>query len=275
MNRSMISASVTMGQLQKQLDTISNNLSNVDTNGFKRRDVRFSDLLTQQMNNQPNERLEEGRRTPNGIRQGNGARAVETPLRLEQGSIEETERELDLALKNPYQFFQIEAFDNDGNPVRRYSRDGAFYLSPAGNGELSLVTKNGDHVLGANGPISIPEDATNVAINDSGEITVTYADDTTQYVDQLEIANIIRPQLLLNQGDNLYALPDLQQLNIAEGDVVQIAEQPGVQQFALETSNVDVSAAMTDMLTAQRSYQFNAKSISIADQMMGLVNGLR
>ena len=108
MNTSMITASVTMGQLQQKLDTISNNIANSNTTGYKRRESTFSDLLVQQVNNGPNARDEIGRLTPYGLRVGSGARVAQTSLVLMQGPLQTTDRELDFALTEKDQFFRIE-----------------------------------------------------------------------------------------------------------------------------------------------------------------------
>lgn len=266
-----------MGQLQKKIDTIGHNLANSNTNGYKSRETNFNDLLFQQINNQPNANQEVGRRTPNGIRQGSGAKLSETNLRMEQGGLKITDRPLDLALKRPNDFFELLVEEN-GDFATRYTRDGAFYLSPYQEGENALVTGNGDFVLGTNGePIFLPENFKDVKISETGEIVVTNHDNTEESVGQLQLVQMLRPQLLQSSGENQFALPDLEQLNLVEDEVYQdVSGQEGsVQQRALEMSNVDTATEMTELLIAQRSYQFNAKSISMADQMSGLIANLR
>lgn len=277
MNQIIHTASVTMGQLQKKIDTIGHNLANSNTNGYKKRETNFNDLLFQQINNQPKENEEVGRRTPNGIRQGSGAKLSETNIRMEQGSLKITERPLDLALTKPLNFFEL-LIEENGFFATRYTRDGAFYLSPYEEGELALVTSNGDFVMGADDePIFVPENFKEIQVADNGEISVTYDDNTQESIGQLQVVQILKPQLLQSTGDNQYALPDLVELNYFDEDVYQYVtgEEGNVQQGALEMSNVDMATEMTELLTAQRSYQFNAKSISIADQMSGLITSLR
>lgn len=281
MNSSMISAAVTMGQLQKKLDIIGNNLANTDTNGYKRRDASFSELLFQQVNNQVNEELEVGRRSPNGIRVGSGARLSQAQLQLDQGAIKDTSRPLDVAIQNKSHFFQVEV-SIDGVPETRYTRDGAFYLSPIpGNEEsVNLVTANGDYVLGAGGErISIPTNAKNIQIRDDGAIFIEPYDNPRgqAQVGQLELVEIVRPQSLIYTENNQYSLPDLEAVDLIQEDILAIAniEDVSLKSRALEKSNVDMSKEITDMIMTQRSFQFNAKSISMADQMMNLVNTLR
>ncbi|MDR7073486.1 flagellar hook-basal body protein [Fictibacillus barbaricus] len=270
MNQSMISAAVTMGQLQQKLDTISNNMANSNTNGYKRRDVQFSDLLVQQIESNQLNDAEVGRTTPNGTRLGTGARASSTSVSLNAGALQQTGRTLDVALNEPGMFFQIQTGDGT-----QYTRNGAFYLSPSANNPnvMELVTSEGNLVMGVNGPITIPADNQKISIGQNGQVSVTLNNGTVVESGQLSLVNIVRPQLMLAVGQNFQAPQGiplnqlLQQLGAGSGNFVQ--------QGALESSNVDISKEMTDMIQTQRSYQFNARSLTMADQMMGLVNGLR
>jgi flagellar basal-body rod protein FlgG len=271
MNRSLITATNTMTQLQKQLDTISNNIANLNTTGFKRRETNFQELLVQQFNNQPVDRNEVGRLTPTGIRQGVGAKVSHTTLQLTQGAITTTERALDVALLKQNQFFEVEV---DGAP--RYTRDGSFSLSVLESGAVQLVTSEGYPVVSETGPVIFNEGYNGFTISDNGQLTVDYPDGTSD-VFNLSVVEITRPQLLQSAGNNVYSLPNLQGLNIGQDDVFAAIDRNDVSvlQGALEQSNVELQKEMTELLNTQRSYQFNAKSISIADQMMGLINGIR
>lgn len=271
MNRSMITATNTMTQLQKQLDNISHNIANVNTVGYKRRETNFQELLFQQFNNQPINRNEVGRMTPNGIRQGVGAMVSHTSLQLAQGNIVTTERSLDVALLKQNQFFEIEV---DGET--RYTKDGSFSLSVLPSGAAQLVTSEGHPVLSKTGPIIFGKGYTGFTISENGELSVTYQNGMNESFD-LSVVQLQRPQLLQSAGNNLYALPNLAELGLEEADIFAAIGQNDVQvqQGALEQSNVELQKEMTEMINTQRSYQFNAKSISIADQMMGLVNGIR
>jgi flagellar basal-body rod protein FlgG len=271
MNRSMITATNTMTQLQKQLDNISHNIANVNTVGFKKRETNFQELLFQHFNNQPINHNEVGRLTPNGIRQGTGAKLSHTSLQLSQGAIITTERALDFALLKENQFFEIEV---DGE--LRYTKDGSFSLSVLETGETQLVTGDGHPVLSETGPIIFGEGHTGFSISSNGELNVSYQDGTIGTY-TLSISQIQRPQLLESEGNNIFGLPNLANLGILEVDVfAEIGRNDiSVQQGSLEQSNVELQKEMTEMINTQRSYQFNARSISIADQMMGLVNGIR
>ncbi len=267
----MITATNTMTQLQKQLDNISQNMSNLNTTGYKRRDTNFQELLFQQFNSQPIKHNEEGRLTPNGIRQGVGAKVSHTSIQLAQGSIQTTERALDVALLKENQFFEIEV---DGEV--QYTRDGSFSLSVLPSGETQLVSSEGFPILSRTGPIIFGKDSSSFSISSNGKLTVNYQDGSFDNYD-LSVTQIKKPQVLLSAGNNNYKIPNLEELGLLETDVITLVNQNdiSVQQGALEQSNVDLQKEMTDMVNTQRSFQFNAKSISIADQMMGLVNGIR
>ncbi|WP_026672854.1 flagellar hook-basal body protein [Alkalihalobacterium bogoriense] len=279
MNTSMITASNTMGQLQKKLDTISNNLANTNTIGYKRREASFSDLLVQQVNNQLVHSKEVGRLTPNGIRVGAGAKIAQTAMRLEQGAMQQTERPLDVALTTKGTFFEIQV-DVAGNPETRYTRDGAFYLSPNANNPqlLNLVTGQGHYVMGENGPIQIPANFKDITISEGGRISVSLNGGGNVDAGQLAVVRAERPQMLIQMGENLFGLPENlaeQGLNVADIITALGAGEISMQQGSLEMSNVDMSREMTELMMTQRSYQYNARSITMADQMMGLVNSIR
>lgn len=279
MNTSMIAASVTAGQLQRKLDTLSHNIANTNTTGFKRRETTFSDLLFQQVNNQTVTSMEGGRLTPNGLRVGVGAKIAQTALRLDQGPLRQTDRELDFAIAQKNHFFRIGVIEN-GQQVERLTRDGAFYLSedPENPELLTIVTSNGDFLLdGGFNRINVPMNFQSISLSTEGFLRATLNDGTIEDLGQLALTQIHKPQLLEATGDNLYRIPDLAALGFAEEDVFE--EVPGnagrLVQGSLEGSNVDLSREMSELLTTQRHYQFNTRSISMADEMSGLINGIR
>lgn len=265
MDRSMIIASNTMSGLQKQMDTIGNNIANLDTTGYKRRTASFNSLLYQefQKQNPSNERA---------IHQGVGANIGQISINMSQGSIKSTDRMLDVAFTKEGQFLTVLVEDN-GNFVPRLTRDGALYLSPLQQGQSILVTSEGYPVLDENNQQIIIEDGyKDIHIGEHGTMTVTANNgEKTSY--NLQVVQVMRPQMLVATGENQFEMPDSQ--DIAISLVGNARTEIRMKQYALEHSNVDLSTEMSNLLIAQRSYQFNAKSISIADQMLGLINGLR
>jgi flagellar basal-body rod protein FlgG len=279
--RSMITAANTMAQLQQQLDVISNNIANSNTTGFKRRETNFGELLAQQFTNLPNDKAT--RLTPNGVRYGVGARLAETNLVLKQGTITKTDRALDVALAKEGQFFRVLVQGENGAQEIGYTRSGAFYLTPSAENpnELMLVTSDGHPVLDENNaPILLPEGFKDITISNNGAITATASDGRVMRRANIGITTILRPQLLQSVGDNIFTLPDLNALNVNEADVAvnmtgNLRNQISMTQGALEQSNVDLGTELTDMMITERSYQLNARAISLSDQMLGLINGIR
>jgi flagellar basal-body rod protein FlgG len=282
MNRTMFTATNTLSQLQKQMDMISHNLANIDTAGYKRREASFTDLLVQEYRNQPNNGLEpQNRMTPFNIRQGNGARLGQIHLTLSQGSLKTTDRSLDTAFTREGQFYRVMVQNEDGSSAMRLTRNGALYLTPLTDNESMLVNSDGHAVLDENNqPITIAGNVKNFKINDSGLFTAEMYNGTSQEIN-LGVILINKPQFLEQKGANLLGLPDnLAELGVTEEEIMTnltgpLRNQIAIQQGSLEQSNVDMSKEMTDLINVQRSYQFHSKSITLADQMLGLVNGIR
>jgi flagellar basal-body rod protein FlgG len=279
--RSMITAANTMAQLGQQLDVISNNIANSNTTGFKRRETNFGELLAQQFTNLPNDKAT--RLTPNGVRYGVGARLAETNLVLAQGALTKTDRALDVALAKEGQFFRVLVQGENGAQEIGYTRSGAFYLTPSAENpnELMLVTSDGHPVLDENNaPILLPDGFKDITISNNGTITAVASDGRVMRRANIGITTILRPQLLQSVGDNIFTLPDLNALNVNEADVAvnmtgNLRNQISMTQGALEQSNVNLGTELTDMMITERSYQLNARAISLSDQMLGLINGIR
>lgn len=273
----MIVATNTLNQLQKQLDIISNNMANVETTGFKKREVTFTDLLSQQFNNQLDPTKEIGRSTAPGIRLGAGAKIAQSQMLLTQGSIKETERPLDIAFTKENQFLKVLVQDNGQNEVR-YTRDGNLSVSPIGKNEVMLVNNSGFPVLDENNKmITFPGNAENYTITKQGQLQVKLNDGQTQQ-SNLGVISVNKPQAFEQYGDNLIGLPNNASVtgnNVFTDMVGAQRNNISIQQGALEGSNVDLSKEMTDLINVQRQYQFQSRAVTMSDQMMGLVNGLR
>lgn len=276
MIRTMNTAANTLGQLQVQLDTISNNIANSSTVGYKTKQANFQELLYQQFNNDQQDPTV--RQSPVGIRYGVGAHVSQIQSNESQGSLQLTGRNLDFAFTKPNQYFNIAM--QDGSTA--YTRQGNFYMSPQGDGTNLLVTGDGYPVLSAAGTsITFPEGVSGFTMSEAGTLNVDYPDGQVIQFD-LAVTEITKPQVMehLNNGAYMSLPNNLQQLGYAEGDVLTALQglnrnEVSMQIGTLEASNVDVSKEMTDLIAAQRSYQFNSRAITIADQMLGLINGIR
>lgn len=273
MLRSMITAANTMNQLQQQLDVISHNIANVNTTGFKKRDAVFGELLAQQFTNLP-KTDEAPRLTPAGVRLGVGAKVASTYMQMKQGSIVKTDRPLDLALTKEGQFFRI-AVDGD----IQYTRDGAFYLSPSVNNpdELMVVTADGYAVLNENDePITVRDGFKDIQVTQNGTMQFIAPNGDIMQTVNIGVSYITCPQLMQALGDNRFAFPN--GLNVEDATINLAGNNRNdisLQQYALEQSNVELATEMSELMITQRSYQLNARAITLSDQMMGLINGIR
>ncbi|TKC16957.1 flagellar hook-basal body protein [Robertmurraya kyonggiensis] len=280
MNRTMITATNTLAQLQKQMDMIANNMANIDTNGYKKRDATFTELMYQQFDNQRRDEAEVGRLTPNGVRQGTGARIGQTQLDMTQGNVKQADRPLDTAFTKEGQLYKVLVQTGVGNEIQ-YTRNGAMYLSPVGENEVALVNADGHSIVDANNnPIYINGEAKEYNIDSSGQLSVTMTNGTVQTF-ELGVVQVNKPQFLVSKGNNLFGLPEnFAELNVGVEEILTDMVGPlrgeiGIQSHALESSNVDMAKEMTALMNAQRAYQFQSRAVSMADQMMGLVNGIR
>lgn len=239
---------------QTQMDVISNNLANVNTNGFKRSRAVFEDLLYQTLR-QPGAQSSQQTQIPSGLQIGTGVRPVAAERIHTQGNMQQTGNALDVAV-NGSGFFQVALPDG----TAAYTRDGSFQLDNQGQ----LVTANGYVVQPA---ISIPANAQNITIGSDGVVTVTQPGSPTPVqVGSLQLSAFINPAGLQSLGNNLY-------VETASSGTVTTGT-PGsngvgmLNQNYVETSNVNVVEEMVNMIQTQRAYEINSKSISASDQML-------
>lgn len=259
MLRAMRSAASGMKAQQLYLDTVANNLANVNTTGFKRARLGFEDLLYQTIS-APGDGSEGTR--PTGLEVGHGSRAVDTQRILSQGDSEVTENPLDLLIQGEG-YFQVSRPDG----TQAYQRDGALRLDADGR----LVTAGG-HVIQPE--ISVPADAISLAVSEDGRVFVEQAGTTgTTEIGQILLARFTNPAGLAAEGQNL-----LRETG-ASGEA-QLAA-PGslgvgsIIQGALERSNVQVVEEMIHMILAQRAFEVNSKAIESADSMMRTAVNMR
>lgn len=262
MNRTMINAVNTLSQLQKMMDITSSNTANINTAGYKRSSATFASLIHQQAMNIQEEGQENGRLTPAGIRLGTGAKIAQVQVVDTQGEFQQTGRKLDFSLSKPNQFFKVLVQEKDGTGRVHYTRDGSFSVTPAGGNNVMLVTSDGNPVLDEN----------------NRAIVMNAAEVENQAINALGLVQVNNPQVLARAANNLFVFPEelaLQENQMMTNLNAEEREGAGIQAGVLETSNVDFSKEMSDLMLTQRSYQFQSKAISIADQMLGLINGVR
>jgi flagellar basal-body rod protein FlgG len=274
----MVTATNTLTQLQKQLDTVSSNIANSATTGYKAQQANFSELMYQQFNNDKLDRTV--RQSPVGIRYGVGAYVSQIQSVEKQGNIQQTGRDLDIAFTKENQYLNILMPEGDETRLV-YSRQGNLYVSPIEDGTVMLVNAQGHAVADANGnPIVLADDVESFGLSNTGTLNVTFSTGQPIEID-LGITQLQKPQLMENLGNTYIGLPNnFEELGYAQQDILTNLQggaraNVSIMNGALEGSNVDLSKEMTELISAQRSYQFNSRAITIADQMLGLINGIR
>lgn len=241
-----------------QLTTVSNNLSNAATIGFKRDRAVFEDLLYQ-IQRQPGARSSASTRLPSGLQLGTGVRVVGTTKQFTQGSLQTTGQPLDIAI-NGRGFFKVTLADGS---TSGYTRNGQFHIDDSGQ----IVNAKG-FVLDPG--VTIASNATNVTVSETGSISFLTPGSSTPTEVQLTLSDFPNPAGLQSLGGNMYVE------TTASGS--ETTANPGSSgmgatlQNTLENSNVDIVEEMVAMITTQRAYEMNSKVISTADQMLQFIS---
>lgn len=261
MMRSLWTAATGMIGQQFNVDVVSNNLANVNTTAFKKDRVDFEDLMYQRM-------LLAGTPTsgdvviPTGIQVGLGTRVAATQKMFEQGSVKRTGNPLDVAIEGDG-FFRITLPDG----TTGYTRDGSFKLDSTGR----VVTSDGDPLADA---LTIPQDATAILVTTDGTVSVQQPGAVAPaQIGTITLAKFVNPAGLGAIGQNLYLE------TASSGAPVQAQPQTqglgALRQGFLEMSNVQVVESMVDLITAQRAYEVNSRSIQTSDAMLQTAAGLK
>lgn len=263
MVRSLWTAASGMTGQQFNIDTIANNLSNVNTTGFKKNRADFEDLLyqTRRVAGTP---ATEVTLVPTGVQVGHGVKVAATQKVFTQGSLQNTGNVTDLAIEGEG-FFRVLLYDG----TYGYTRDGAFKIDSNGQ----FVTSNGYRLMPE---IILPEGfiRETLSISQDGRVTVKVpGNDDPITVGQLELYRFVNPTGLQAIGENLF------KVSAASGDPIQ--GRPGfdgmgktIHRF-LEMSNVSIVQEMVNMIVAQRAYEFNSKAIQTSDTMLGIAANLK
>jgi flagellar basal-body rod protein FlgG len=259
--KALYTAATGMKAQQLTVDVIANNLANANTAGFKRSQIDFQDLLYVTLG-RPGLETARGLLSPTGLEIGSGSRAVSTTKVFSQGVLEETRRELDLAIQGEG-FFQVALPDG----ATGYTRDGAFRLDAGGN----LVTAEG---LRLEPQIAIPAAATAVNIGMDGTVSVTTAESpqTATQIGQIVLARFLNPAGLSSEGGNI-----LRETPASGQPLVGPPGESGTGKLAqrfIERSNVEVVTELVNLIIAQRAYEVNSRAIRTGDDMLGMMNNL-
>lgn len=255
MLRAFSTAATGMNAQQMIVDTIANNLANMNTNGFKRSQVDFQDLMYLKLI-EPGSEVESGHFSPTGFEIGSGVKPASTTKVFTQGEMIMTGQSLDIAIQGDG-FFMVSM----PNGAVRYTRDGSLRIDASSG---NLVTSSGYLI---DPPVSIPADWRSINVGSDGTVSVLAGeDDTPQSVGQLTLARFANPSGLSSLGGNLLAETP------ASGSPTEAT--PGesgigtLQQGFLEKSNVQMITELINLITAQRAYETNSKAIKTGDEML-------
>jgi flagellar basal-body rod protein FlgG len=253
--RSLNIAATGMQAQQLNVDTTSQNLANMTTTGYKRARAEFQDLMYQDLRRVGANSSDTGTIVPTGVQIGLGVKTGAIYRNHSQGTVQQTEGALDLAISGRG-FFKVQMPDG----TDAYTRDGTFQLSP--NGEI--VTADGYIVQPA---VNVPNDAVSVSVSETGKIEIQQDGQTAPVeIGQFEMTNFINEPGLETIGNNLY------KQTAASGDPIEgVPGDPGfgkILQGYVESSNVNPVTEITGLIVAQRAYEMNSKVITASDEML-------
>jgi flagellar basal-body rod protein FlgG len=251
--------------METKIDTVANNLANMNTTGFKKQRCNFEDLFYDHLR-YPGIQDTIGEFTATGISVGLGTKVSSIQSNFKQGAFEVTERELDVAIAGDGFFRVTDPYT--GNQL--YTRAGNFSLNP--NGNMVLGSGSTGYVLEP--AITIPADATQVEIADNGEVWIQQPPALElQSVGQIELTKFINPEGLLRLGENLFQQTD------SSGPPID--GNPGDNEFgtlkqrSLEMSNVEPVNELIDMITTQRAYELNSQVVKTGDELLQTVTTIK
>ena len=255
-----IAATGMMAQ-ELNVEVISNNIANMRTTGYKRVRAEFQDLLYQDLRRVGSASSNSGTVVPTGIQLGFGVKTGATSRIMSQGNLTNTEKDLDLAIRGDG-FFAITM----PNGQTAYTRDGSFELNAQGQ----MVTLDGYQV---DPGLTIPDNSSSITINRTGGVEVTVGTATTPtQVGQLQLSRFINKAGLKAMGDNLF-LETPASGTATTGSPGDAGFGDVLQKF-LESANVNAVAELSDLISAQRAYEMNARVISASDEMMSATTNI-
>lgn len=263
MMRSLWTAASGMVGEQFHIDTISNNLANINTTGFKRTRAEFEDLLyqTQRLAGTPSSEVTQH---PIGIQTGLGVKVSGTQKFYTQGSLQQTGNVLDIAIEDEG-FFAVEMPDG----TTAYTRDGTFKI----DADRNIVSSQGYYLLPRT---QMPDnfEISSLTITPMGEISVKVAgEQEPRQIGNLTLQRFINPAGLTNIGENL--VRESPASGIAVEGTPATQGYGALRQNFLEMSNVSAITEMVDMIVAQRAYEFNSRAIQTSDNMLGSAVSLK
>lgn len=254
------SAASGMEAQMAQIDSISNNLANVNTTGYKKSRAEFQDLLYETLQ-EPGANTSAQSQAPVGIQRGMGVKVSGTQRNFEMGNPVSTSRDLDMMIRGDG-FFMVQLPTGEVG----YKRDGSFYKSS--NGRIETIEG-----YPLQPEITVPAGAKRLEITDDGTVWVMMNESERQQVGQVQLATFVNNGGLKAMGKNIFLATEAS----GAANVLPPNQSPAgsIMQNYLESSNVDVVREMTDMISTQRAFEMNSKVIQTVDQMLQNTTGLR
>ncbi len=263
--QTLYTAASGMEAMQTKLDVIANNLANINTTGFKKDRANFEDLLYR---TEVYPGVRDAQQTPTavGTQVGLGVRITSTQTDQRQGTLQQTGRELDMAIEGRG---YIKVLD-PSSQTPMYTRAGNLDINA--NGQLVIGSAQTGRLLDP--PIQIPQDATAIVINANGEIMVRQpGSQALNTQGQIQLAQFINPDGLLKVGENMYMETDAsgpEQLSTPGSDGSGMLRQGN-----LEASNVEPVQELIDLITTQRAFELNSQAVQAGDQIMQTISNLK
>ncbi len=244
---------------QTNISTISNNLANASTVGFKKGRAVFEDLFYQNIN-QPGGQSTQDTTLPTGLMLGAGSKVVATQKVFTQGNTQTTNNAMDMMIEGDGLFQVLLPDGNIG-----YTRNGQFTI----NADGQLVTSGSGYPVQPE--IVVPEDAVGITVGTDGEVSARIrGEQENQVLGQITTVDLINPGGMEPIGQNLF-LPTGASGDPQEG-TPGLEGYGSIRQSMLETTNVNVTEELVNVIEAQRVYEMNSKVISTVDQMLSYVN---
>jgi len=242
------------------IERISSDLANVNTDGYKRGQTEFSELMYR-TEKEPGAQVGASSQTPVGIQRGLGVKVGAQSKIFEQGPVKHTGNPLDIMVEGRG-FIPVQR----ANGEIAYTRVGAFHRDSQGR----MVLSNGCQIVPN---VVLPANALGITIKPNGEIVAMMPDAAENTVGQIQLAGFVNDQGLMAMGDGLYRPTP------ASGAPIQaIPGEDGMGQIGqgeLEGSNVNVASSMVEMIQTQRAYEMGTKVMGIADQMLNATVNLK
>ena len=253
--RALYTAATGMMAQELNVQVISNNIANMRTTAFKKQRAAFQDLIYDHVKRVGAQASDQGTIVPVGVDIGGGVKTVGTPRIMTQGTLSTTGNDLDLAIRGDG-FFKIQVPDG----TYTYTRDGSFTTDNTGR----IVTSNGNPVQPT---ITIPQGSSGLTINAQGQVTVIVQGSTTPtLLGQIGLTRFINKTGLQPIGDNMFT--ETPASGPPQDGIANADGYGDIQQQTLEQANVEAVTEISDLISAQRAYEMNAKVVSAADQML-------